>query len=303
MGDCVFCDKPAGVFKSRHKECVLADEQAQQDRRNKALAHQAAQAAAEKIHAEQRQELSLNTYLTIKSGGDLLDLEAQLLDCIVAGNLTHPEMKEMLISAYEQSVDAFLDDGVLDVEEEEKLARCQNRFALSQGEIDRNGKFSRVAKSSILRRVMMGEVPSMVDFGADHIVNFQKGETPVWMFSQCQYLEDTVRRQFVGASQGLSFRVMSGVYYRIGGFKGEPVSTIVRKNLGEGFLVVTDRNLYFVGPGKTTRIPYFKVVSFTPHSDAVGLMRDAATAKPQFFVVDDAWFAYNLITNLAKIHA
>lgn len=292
MGDCVFCERPAGMFKSRHKECVLADERAQQDRRNEA-----------KLHVEFLQEVALDAYLTVKNGGDLMALEARLLDFVVAGKLSHPELKEMLISAFEKSVDEFLDDGVLDAVEEDKLVQCQNRFALSQGEVDRNGKFSRVAKSAVLRRVMVGEVPSMVDFGTDHIVNFQKGETPVWMFRQCQYLEDTVRKQFVGASQGMSFRVMSGVYYRVGGFKGEPVSTTVRKNLGEGFLVVTDRNLYFVGPGKTTRIPYVKVVSFTPHSDAVGLMRDAATAKPQFFVVDDAWFAYNLITNLAKIHA
>jgi hypothetical protein len=115
-------------------------------------------------------------------------------------------------------------------------------------------------------------------------------------------MEDIVRRQIVGRSQGMSFRVMKGVYYRVGGFKGEPLMTTERKNLGTGMLAVTNKNLYFVGPGKTTRIPYAKVVSFTPYSDAVGVMRDAATAKPQFFMVDDPWFAYNLITNLSQIH-
>lgn len=313
MGDCVFCGKPAGLFKSRHQECMLADERAQQKRREEQVAldraraaeeaaRKGAQAAAEQAHVELVRELMLDTYLTVKNGGDLVALEARLVGLVADGELSHPEKTEMLISAYEMSVDAFLDDGVLDAEEEDKLVKCQNRFALSQAQLDRSGKFLRVAKSAILRRVLQGEVPANVDVDAGGVVNFQKGETPVWLFNGCEYLEDVVRKQFVGRSQGMSFRVMSGVYYRVGGFKGEPVASVERKSLGSGALVVTDQNLYFVGPQKTTKIPYKKVVSFTPYSDAVGVMRDAATAKPQFFVVDDPWFAFNLIANLAKIH-
>lgn len=313
MGDCVFCGKPAGLFKSRHQECMLADERAQQLRRDEESAREKAQAtedierktakaAAEKVHHDLVQGLMLDAYLTVKNGGDLVALDGRLIDAISDGWIAHQQKTEMLISAYEMSVEAFLDDGVLDAEEEDKLVKCQDRFALSQAQLDRNGKFLRVAKSAILRRVLQGEVPANVDVDAGGVVNFQKGETPVWLFNDCEYLEDVVRKQFVGRSQGMSFRVMSGVYYRVGGFKGEPVTSVERKSLGSGALVVTDQNLYFVGPNKTTRIPYKKVVSFTPHSDAVGVMRDTATAKPQFFVVGDPWFAFNLITNLAKIH-
>lgn len=302
MGDCVFCGKPAGFFKSRHQECALADERVQQQRRDEETARKSAQAEEERKHVALVRGLMQDAYLTVKNGGDLVALESRLVELLADGKLSHPEKTEMLISSYEMSVDAFLDDGVLDAEEEAKLVKFQDRFALSQAQLDRSGKFLRVAKSAILRRVLQGDVPANVDVDAGGVVNFQKGETPVWLFNHCDYLEDVVRRQFVGGSQGMSFRVMSGVYYRVGGFKGEPVTSVERKNLGSGVLIVTDRNLYFVGPNKTTRIPYKKVVSFTPYNNAVGVMRDAATAKPQFFVVDDAWFAFNLITNLAKIH-
>jgi len=55
-----------------------------------------------------------------------------------------------------------------------------------------------------------------------------------------------------------------------------------------------------LGPRKSIRVPYRKIVSFEPYRDAVGIQRDAATARPQVFGVDDAWFAYNLVTNLAQ---
>jgi len=52
--------------------------------------------------------------------------------------------------------------------------------------------------------------------------------------------------------------------------------------------------------GAWERIPYAKIVSFTPFSDGIGLHRDAVTAKPQFFVTGDDWFTYNAVVNLAK---
>jgi len=301
--DCVICGKPAGLFKRRHAECALAQEREAERQRHEAAALATERNQAARKRADFLDSLQLDVYETLRIGGDMVDLDKRLADAIADQGLSFPEKNELLVSGYEKCVDAFLDDGLLDADEEAKLVACQDRFGLVQSALDRNGKYMKVGKAAVLRRVMEGNVPENVVIDGGMPVNLQRGEKPVWVFNGCQYLEDIVRRQVVGRSQGMSFRVMSGVYYRVGGFKGEAVSTIERKNLGTGMLVVTDKNLYFVGPGKTTRIPYAKVVSFTPYSDAVGVMRDAATAKPQFFVVDDPWFAFNLITNLAQIHS
>ncbi len=74
-----------------------------------------------------------------------------------------------------------------------------------------------------------------------------------------------------------------------------------RVHVDTGWFVVTDKNVYFAGPRKSVRIPYTKIVSFEPFSDGIGLMRDAASAKPQIFVTGDGWFTYNLVTNLSRI--
>ncbi len=45
--------------------------------------------------------------------------------------------------------------------------------------------------------------------------------------------------------------------------------------------------------------PYTKIVSFRPYQDGLGVQRDTRTARPQAYVLGEAWFAYNLARNLA----
>jgi hypothetical protein len=68
-----------------------------------------------------------------------------------------------------------------------------------------------------------------------------------------------------------------------------------------GVLGITNKHIYFAGPMKSFRIAYNKIVSVAPFSDGIGVVRDAATAKPQIFVTGDGWFTYNLATNLAQL--
>ena len=132
-------------------------------------------------------------------------------------------------------------------------------------------------------------------------IHFQKGEQVVWAFLGAQFLEDKVRRQFVGGSRGVSIRVMKGVYYRVGAFKGHTIERTERVLVDTGALVVTQKNLYFAGPRKALRVPFSKIISFEPFDDGIGILREAATAKPQVFVTGDGWFTYNLVVNLARL--
>jgi hypothetical protein len=94
---------------------------------------------------------------------------------------------------------------------------------------------------------------------------------------------------------------MKGVYYRVGAFSGRSVEHTERVHIDTGIVIITSKNIYFVGPRKSVRLPYAKIVSFEPFSDAIGVMRDATPAKPQIFVTGDGWFTYNLVTNLARL--
>jgi hypothetical protein len=94
---------------------------------------------------------------------------------------------------------------------------------------------------------------------------------------------------------------MKGVYYRVGAFKGHAVEYTERVHVDNGWIAITNKNIYFAGPRKSLRLSYPKIVSFEPFRDGIGVMRDATTAKLQVFVTGDGWFTYNLVTNLSQI--
>jgi len=283
LGNCKFCGKPAGFFRSKHAEC---EEQNQQ---------------RERVIQSGRQQIAVEVLRAIKGAENFDGLEKTIAEIEQSSFVPSADRKDLLIKGWENAIEQFLEDGILDTTEEKRLVEFKERFALSQSELDRNGALTKTAKAAVLRDVLNGVVPQRMSVDGSLPINFQKGEQIVWAFSGSKYLEDKTRRQFVGGSQGASVRVMKGVYYRVGAFKGQSVEHTERVHIDTGWVVVTNKNIYFAGPKKSVRLPYAKIVSFEPFSDGIGVMRDTATAKPQIFVTGDGWFTYNLVTNLSQI--
>lgn len=283
MGDCKYCGKPAGLLRSKHASCEEENRQ-----RERAIQNANAQILSEAIGA-------------IKGKGMFSTLDAKITKIEQTNCLSTEQRRPLLIRAWEEAVDGFLEDGVLDAEEEKRLVEFKDHFGLTQGDLNVNNALTKTAKAGVLRDVLDGKIPQRVSVEGSLPINFQKSESVVWAFTDSKYLEDKTRRQFVGGSQGVSVRVMKGVYYRVGAFKGEAVESTERVHVDSGLVVVTNKNIYFAGPRKSLRVPYQKIVSFEPFSDGVGIMRDATTAKPQIFVTGDGWFTYNLVINLSRL--
>jgi hypothetical protein len=283
LGNCKYCGKPAGFLRSKHTECE------EQHRQRELLIQNGRQRiAAEVLHA-------------VKDADNFDELEKAISEIEQSSFVPSSERKALLVKGWENSVEYFLEDGILDASEEKRLIEFKERFSLSQSDLDENGALTKTTKAAVLRDVLNGVIPQRMSIDGNLPINFQKGEQVVWAFSGSKYLEDKTRRQFVGGTQGISVRVMKGVYYRVGAFKGHAVESTERVHIDTGWVVITTKNIYFAGPQKSVRIPYAKIVSFEPFSDGIGLMRDAATAKPQIFVTGDGWFTYNLVTNLSQL--
>ena len=283
MGNCIYCGKPAGLLRSKHAEC----EERHQQR--------------ERVIQEGRQKICFEVLSAIKSSESFDGFEKTIAEIEKTFYVPSTERNALLVKGWEHAVEQFLEDGILDKAEEERLVQFKEQFALSQRELDKNGALTKTIKAAVLRDILNGVIPQRMSVEGSLPINFQKGEQIVWAFSGSEYLEDKTRRQFVGASKGVSVRIMKGVYYKVGAFKGEPVEHTERVHVDTGWVVVTDKNIYFTGSRKSVRIPYAKIVSFEPFSDGVGIMRDAASAKTQIFITGDGWFTYNLVTNLAQI--
>ena len=283
MGNCKYCGKPAGLLRNKHAEC----EERHQQR--------------ERIIQDGRAQITSEVRTAI-AGTDAFDiLEKRIVEIEQAFSLPHGDRKSLLVETWENAVDHALEDGVLETEEEHRLVEFKNHFSLSQSDLDGKGYLTKVTKAAILRDVLNGIIPQRITIDGSVPINFQKGEQVVWVFVNSHYLEDKTRRQYVGGSRGVSVRIMKGVYYRMGAFKGHTVENTERVHIDTGFFAITNKNIYFAGSHKGLRVPYSKIVSFEPFSDGIGIMRDAASAKPQIFVTNDGWFTYNLVTNLSQL--
>lgn len=276
MGDCKYCGKSAGIFRTKHHECE------------------------EKYNLGLQKMVSLVSEAVLAKA-DLDTLQSRLSEIASSSYIKPSQIKDTMIFGWENTVDHFLDDGNLDEQEEKQLTTFINRFSLTQNDLDKHGAYTKIVKGAILRDLMNGNIPQRIKSEGTLPFNFQKSEIPIWLFTNVAYYEDKTRRQYVGGYQGVSLRIAKGVYYRIGGFRGHPVETTERVHVDTGKLVVTNKHIYFGGASKNFRIQLNKIISFIPYKDGIGIQRDAATAKPQTFVTGDGWFTYNLLLNVGNI--
>ena len=170
---------------------------------------------------------------------------------------------------------------------------------LAQDDLDQD-VLNRVVQAGALRDVLNGKLPQRQKYPGRLPFNLQKSETLVWVFQGVDYYEEKTRSEFRGGSQGMSFRVAKGVYYRTGGFRGERVQTAETVHADTGLLGVTNKHIYFSGEQKRFRVRFDRIVTFEPYEDGIGIMRDAQSARPQSFRTGDGWFVYNLVSNLAQ---
>jgi hypothetical protein len=276
MGICIYCGKPAGFLRKKHREC--------EEKRNKGM--------TEMVRLAKEAALGMHP---------IEGLSNELAGIAENSFISSEQIRETLITGWEQAVSHFLEDGNLEIQEEDRLTSFAEHFALTQEDLDKNGAYTKFVRGAVLRELMEGKIPKRCQPVGALPFNFQRSETLIWIFNNVAYYEDKTRRRYVGGSQGVSFRIAKGVYYRVGSFRGHPVETTERVHVDTGILAVTTKHIYFHGSTKSFRVRFDKIVSFTPYSNGIGIQRDASTAKPQVFVTGDGWFTYNLLVNIANI--
>jgi len=278
MPKCDHCGQDAGFLRKRHKEC-------------------------ERRHDEGITEIAALGKAAALSGAGFDDFGTKA-EGIASQSFISPEkLRLVYVAAWDNAVEASLEDNVLSLDEEHSLIAYRDHFALSQGELDTKGSYTRLAEAGVIRDLLEDKLPARVTVEGNIPFNLQKSETILWFFNNVQYYEERTRTTYQGSYQGASIRVARGLYYRVGGFRGNPVITAQLVHVATGQVGITQKHIYFAGGNKAFRVPYQKIVSFNPYSDGIAIQRDAASARPQIFVTGDGWFTYNLVTNIARMAA
>lgn len=274
MGTCKYCGKDAGFLSSKHSVCEMAFN----DGRRKLLT-------------------ILQSVFISKKDFYLLDNEIQ--KTAQSSYINKTELDSIYVEALDNAIELFLNDNVISQDENTIVARFQQYTGLSQSVLNINKSLDKVVQSSILQNLIAGNIQSPnITITGDFPFLLQKNEKVLWLYRNVDYYEQKIKTEFRGRSNGLSFRVAKGIYYRIGGFKGSPIETTCNQHIGKGSLCLTDKHIYFSSLQKTVKIPYSKLINLEPYSDGVGLQKDGNSAKPIYFTGVDSWFIYNLISNL-----
>jgi len=275
VSDCTFCGKPAGFFHHQHHECG-------------------------ENHENGRRQITHLIFESPSSTASIESTASRVIQIAEQSFISESERRDLSLAAWSLAVDNALDHGILSEEVEKRLVALKEGLSLSSADLTRTDAWDRMVKSGVLRDLVAGVIPKRMPVDASLPLNFQKSEQVVWTFNGVDYLEDRTRRQYVGGSRGVSVRVMKGVYYHVGGFKGQAIDRTERVHLDTGLVAVTTKQIYFAGAERAFRVPYAKIVSFEPFTNGLGIIRDGVSAKPQIFVTHDGWFTYNLVSNLAR---
>lgn len=195
----------------------------------------------------------------------------------------------------------FLADGSLSDEEQRKITDFTQALSLPLNNIPasyQNGDISKLGQVALIKALQNGIVPA-TNIQAPIILG--KKETVLWVYNGVSCYQEKITKEWVGRNNGFSFRVCKGVYYRTGRTKGHPVERSSMELQGTGTLYVTNKNLIFWSQMKNVKIPFAKIIGFTPYSDGIEVHRDGATAKRLTLQGFDPWFIMNVISQLTNL--
>jgi hypothetical protein len=144
------------------------------------------------------------------------------------------------------------------------------------------------------------------DFAGDAPILLKKGEFAILVITNIGLVEmGREAGSYQGGSRGVSFRVMKGVSYRVGGHRGTFVAgPEVLKIVDRGTAVVTNQRVVFQGAGKTREWLYTKLIGIE-HDPVRGMsmLHVSNRQKASGLVYDEAISdAFRLRMDVALAH-
>ena len=123
MGNCIYCGQKAGMLKKKHDKC----ERNYKSGFNKMV--------------EQVKDV-----ITFRSGYNEIN---PFLNAICHDTFNQYRRQEAILTAWDLAVEYFLEDGVLSVDEEDKIEKFMKHFNLNMDDLDKNNSYSKVVQAKL----------------------------------------------------------------------------------------------------------------------------------------------------------
>ena len=209
--------------------------------------------------------------------------------------ITMQQEQEAYYEMLNQAGKNFLKNGYMTPAQQKKIDDYVSTLGLSLINLPTSlqGTYiEELGQSSILSDIQAGRAPRYI---INAPIILAKGESALWCYNNVTMYQEKIKREMVGRHSGYSFRVMKGVTYRTGGFKGHPVETSYMENQGLGSLYITNKNIIFMGQTRSIKVPYSKIIGINPYSDGMEIQRDGNNVKRLVFQGFDCSFVLNVI--------
>lgn len=275
MAECKYCGEAAGLMRRQHTEC-----------RQK--------------HDEAIRRIPVAIAKWLESDKPPTGLRQAAHKFAKANYVSETELRSLTAQGFGYVIDHILDDHLLTDEEEKKFSSLLDEFEFATNDLA-PADAHRLIKAAILKDLENGSVPKRIRIDGDLPLNLAREEAPIWVFQNATYFLTRSKTTYQGGSHGVSVRVAKGVYLRSSAFRGEPVRTEYLSEEGTGLFAVTNRAVYFYSPSKSFKIVPKKIMAVETFSDGISITPDGVSPKPRIVLLDDPWFAANVIMRLNNL--
>lgn len=277
MADCEYCGKPAGLLKSIHKECAAQRDQALTDI-----------------------NLAFSNMMLVGDKAPSPPMFRAIVEKLgERAHLAPADLRKRVLSGLDLALDTALLDYELSSAEVTRFQQLLDAFDLDASALDEAGIRGKLVKALVLKDLSEGQLSTRLTVNGGLPIAMKRDEQVQWLFKNVGLREQKTKVGYVGGSHGVSIRVMKGVSYRVGAYKGHRVENTSMEHVGDGELVVTNYAIYFLSPPNTKKIALSAIVSVDTYDD--GIVITPTRGKPQIYMIDDPYFAANLILKVGAL--
>lgn len=136
-------------------------------------------------------------------------------------------------------------------------------------------------RAALINDIQAGHLPVVVNPPAI----MQKNETCHFCANVALFETKTRKKTtYVGGSSGVSLRIAKGVSYRVGSFKGQPITNTWEETvqIDQGTLLFTTKRVMFVGSKKSFSINHNKILNFQMYSDGIDVIKENRKTEQVF---------------------
>ena len=210
--------------------------------------------------------------------------------------LTEEQKQDMYFYMLNQAAENFMKDGLLTDDEEKRIDEYIFMLGLSTSNLPakyQNSEICRIEQGKMLKQLQKGIIPQ-TNIAAPILLG--RGEAVLWRYDGVTMWQEKIKKEFVGGHSGFTFRIVKGVNYRTGSFRGHPVEHSYMDQAGTGSLYITNKHIIFHSPLRSVKIPYKKIIGLNPYQDGMGVQQDGANAKRLVFQGFDCSFVMNIMS-------